>query len=210
VNKFADLAFRYISDPNEAVRELDRFVHEGYGMLRWDSELGHYKYGDTFLEVLDWATGFREFTEAVELGIPHSTLLKLIDLEAARRLITHTADAEHCDDKRKWVLEFFYLTASVIWNIEEVEKKFALETLLVQSSTVAASTSSKQLPQESEDEILKKLFPRPDGLKTAKKVLELTRAGKSQRQITGLVGRWPGTVSGIVKKLREAGLLPDA
>ncbi len=242
MNKFADLAFRYISDPNEVVKELGRFVREGHGMLRYDCELGLRKYAKTFGEVHEWADSFREFTEAIELAIPHSTLLKLIDVTGLRRYINHVVSAEHIaeiweswqnsgerefrefkddpkwkdlwtkchDDKRKWHLEFLDLTARVSGNLSLVEKKFALETLLLQSSTVAASTSSKELPQESEEEILKKWFPRPDGRKTAKDVLKHTRTGKSQRQITGLVGKSPPTVSEITKKLREAGLLPDA
>lgn len=239
MNKFADLAFRYVSDPNEAVKELGRFVHEGYGMLRYDSKLGHYKYAKPFGDVHEWADSFREFTEAIELAIPHSTRLKLIDVEVVRGYIHTVVSAEQYaeiwespavkkimdespgpewkgslikwhDEKESWAIEFLDLLSSVRQNLSVVEKNLALETLLVQSSTVAASTSSKQPPQESEEEILKKWFPRPDGRKTAKDVLKHTRTGKSQRQITGLVGKSPPTVSEITKKLREAGLLPDA
>jgi hypothetical protein len=91
---------------------------------------------------------------------------------------------------------------------EELKAASAAGTSKPETTASVSQLSAEQLPRESEEEILKKWFPRHDGLKTAKKVLELTRAGKSQRQITGLVGRWPGTVSGIVKKLRKAGLLP--
>jgi hypothetical protein len=107
-----------------------------------------------------------------------------------------------CQKMRHWVR---FLKAKE----EELKAASTAGTSKPETTASVSRLSAEQISQESEDEILKKLFPRPDGLKTAKKVLKYARTGKSQRDIAGQIGKRPSTISEIVKKLRQAGLLPD-
>ena len=115
------------------------------------------------------------------------------------------------EDRRRWFcFRMRHWVRFLKVKTEELKAASAAGTSKPETTASVSQLSAEQLPQKSEADILRELFPQPRGRQTAKKVLELARAGKSQRDIAGQIGKYPSTVSGIVKKLREAGLLPDA